>query len=197
MAGLFGGPKLKHGSPQWRELRDSLLAFSQDLWVYLIEIEDQDWQEGRVRALVDVARKDLQRAYAAWPEGKDVMARLADLFEQSIQVREREHALVLAAPHRQPVSDPSRYHAASVKWQNSMRETERQLAQVGEKMFACCDRIKKQTGIDLRTVLETPQIPEDKLHAQADGKKMCPSCGEELDGDALTCRYCGHQFGAP
>ncbi len=158
MVGLFRKPRLEQGSPQWNDLFKNLEAFSRDLWAYLIEIDEGDWDEPKVKSRVDQARQDIKRAQISWPAGKSILRKLLGWFDKSVQVREQEHAMVLSASLNR-VPDLSKSLRRSAQWQKAMAETERALIKTGEEMLTCCDEVKKWTGIDLRTMLETPQIP--------------------------------------
>ncbi len=172
MAGLFRRPVLDQKSPQWRDLHEHLTAFSKDAWAYFIEIDEGKWDQSAINTHIDRARHDIHLAKVAWPAGKSILNKMLDWFDQLIQVREQEHALVLKAPHLHPVANRKRQHRRSVKWQKAMDEMKRELNKTGEGLFACCDEIKKWTGTDLGAMLETPQIPEKLGSQYSDGGVM-------------------------
>ena len=158
MGWLQKNRKLEQGTERWKDLRNCLYSFSVDLWGYLIEIDDKDWDLQKIQKRIEAVEINLRLAERIWPEGKPIIMRMRRWFATIINVREEEHTLCVH-PVELDFKNPKKFERENAVWTQSMNEVQNKLEQAGKGMLDCCDEIKKWTSIDLRNWLEV--MPKD------------------------------------
>ena len=150
--------KLKKGTKQWNDLYNCLHDFAMEYWVYIVLIDEKEWDIQKIETTKSAAVSDLRLAARIWPEGKSILEDMERWFDRQVKVREVEHI-------NRNLSITERIYIKRVSGGDlgEWDDIQQQLKWAKSAMFACCDKIKKLTSIDVQSWLEHLNVDEDRM----------------------------------
>lgn len=106
----------------------------------------------------------------------------------------RESFAVAGKGFTQKASDVSGYARITMKIKEEEKQLEQSLRELGTLLFDQHNKesseIFPQQTENIRRLYAALRADREEL-AYLKGKKICPNCGEELDGDVQRCTSCG------